>query len=161
VYAQKLRSTPGKRDGLYWDVAAGEPPSPAGPLLAAAAAEGYAVGDGRGGPYYGYVYRLLTSQGPNANGGARDYLTNGTLTGGFAALAFPDSYGASGVLTFMVNQDGVVWQRDLGKDTAAAAAVIKQFNPDDKWMTIAPGQHAESIPQSSATAPPIRGSTRR
>jgi len=160
-YAHKLRSTPGQQDGLYWDTAAGEPQSPAGPLLAAAAAEGYSAGAGRRVPYHGYVYRLLTSQGQSATGGARDYLENGRLTGGFAALAYPDTYGSSGVMTFIVNQDGVVWQRDLGKDTAAAAAAIKQFNPDTQWNPIAPAESAGSAAQTNATAPPIRSGVRR
>jgi len=160
AYAQRLRSTSGKRDGLYWDTAPGEPQSPASPLLAAAAAEGYAVGAGRRAPYHGYVYRLLTAQGPNASGGARDYIEHGKLTGGFAALAYPDSYGSSGVMTFMVNEDGLVWQRDLGKDTATAATAIKAFNPDDHWTAIAPGEYAGTA-QASATAPPIRSGSRR
>jgi len=160
IYAQRLRSTPGKRDGLYWETASGEPQSPASPLLAAAAAEGYAVGAGRRAPYHGYVYRLLTAQGPNASGGARDYIEDGKLTGGFAALAYPDSYGSSGVMTFMVNEDGLVWQRDLGKDTATAASAIKEFNPDDRWSPIAPGEYAGTA-QTSATAPPIRSGSRR
>ena len=138
AYAQKLRSTPGKQDGLYWEVAAGQPQSPAGPLLAAANSEGYAVKGGGGSPYHGYLFRILTSQGPDANGGARDHLVKGKLTGGFALLAYPAAYGVSGVMTFMVNQDGVVWQRDLGKDTATAAAAITQFNPDNNWTPIAP-----------------------
>ncbi|HXW73868.1 MAG TPA: DUF2950 domain-containing protein [Steroidobacteraceae bacterium] len=159
IYARKLRSSPGKQDGLYWESADGEPTSPADALLAQAAAEGYVV-SGRGGtPYHGYLYRLLTSQGANAHGGARDYLASGKLTGGFAALAYPDSYGASGVMTFVVNQDGVVYQRDLGKDTAALAAAIKQFNPDDNWSRLQPGQEAAAGLQSSA--PPIRGASRR
>jgi hypothetical protein len=161
VYAQKLRSTPGKRDGLYWEAGPGEPQSPAGPLLAAAAAEGYPLGAGRRAPYHGYVYRLLTAQGANARGGAHDYLEDGKLTGGFAALAYPDSYGSSGLMTFMVNQDGVVWQRDLGKDTATAATGIKEFNPDDRWTPIAPGQSASTAAQTSATAAPIRSGSRR
>lgn len=159
-YAQKLRSTPGKQDGLYWDTAAGEPQSPAGPLLAAAAAEGYAVGAGRRTPYHGYVYRLLTSQGPNAGGGAREYLADGKLTGGFAALAYPDSYGSSGAMTFMVNQDGVVFQRNLGKDTAAIGAAIKQFNPDGNWTRLEPSD-ADAALQSSAAAPPIHSASHR
>jgi hypothetical protein len=138
AYAQKLRSTPGKQDGLYWEVAAGKTPSPAGPALAAANSEGYAVKGGGSSPYHGYLFRILTSQGPDANGGARDHLVNGKLTGGFALLAYPAAYGVSGVMTFMVNQDGVVWQRDLGKDTATAAAAITQFNPDNNWTPIAP-----------------------
>jgi hypothetical protein len=138
VYAQKLRSSPGEHDGLYWETAPGQAPSPAGPLLAAANAEGYAAKGGGANPYHGYLFRLLTSQGPEASGGARDYLVDGKLTHGFALLAYPSAYGASGVMTFMVNQDGVVWQRDLGTQTAQAAAAIQQFNPDNSWTPLAP-----------------------
>jgi len=140
VYARQLRSSPGKQDGLYWEVAAGEAPSPAGPLLASAAAEGYANPGAQGGhaPYHGYLYRMLTSQGAAASGGAPDFLVDGRLTGGFALLAYPATYGASGIMTFIVNQDGVVWQRDLGTDTALAAAAIREFNPDDSWTPLAP-----------------------
>ena len=140
VYARQLRSSPGKQDGLYWEVAGGKAPSPAGPLLASAAAEGYANTGAQGGhaPYHGYLYRMLTSQGAAASGGAQDYLVDGKLTGGFALLAYPATYGASGIMTFIVNQDGVVWQRDLGTDTALAAAAITQFNPDDSWTPLAP-----------------------
>jgi hypothetical protein len=91
-------------------------------------------------PYHGYVYRMLMSQGPAASGGARQYLVNGRLTGGFAMLAIPQTYGVSGVTSFIVNQDGVVWQRDLGSDTAQIAATIQQFDPDDTWTPIAPEQ---------------------
>jgi hypothetical protein len=140
VYARKLRSDPGKHDGLYWQVAPGEPQSPAGPLLAAAAAEGYASVQGPGTPYHGYLFRPLTSQGPSANDGPRNYLVDGRLTGGFALLAYPATYGASGVMTFIVNQDEVVWQRDLGADTAQAAAAIQQFDPDINWTPIPPGE---------------------
>jgi Protein of unknown function (DUF2950) len=136
VYARKLRSEPGKHDGLYWEVAPGEPQSPAGPLLAAAATEGYANSRGPGTPYHGYLFRPLTSQGPAANDGARDYLVDGRLTGGFALLAYPATYGASGVMTFIVNQDEVIWQRDLGTDTAQAAAAVQQFDPDTRWTPI-------------------------
>jgi Protein of unknown function (DUF2950) len=159
VYARKLRSSPGKQDGLYWEAAAGEPVSPAGALLAAAAAEGYVVRGGGGTPYHGYLYRLLTSQGPNAKGGTREYLESGKLTGGFAALAYPGSYGASGIMTFMVNQDGVVFQRNLGKDTAAIAAAIKQFDPDGNWTRLEPSD-ADAL-QSSAAAPPIHSASHR
>jgi hypothetical protein len=138
AYAQKLRSTEGRQDGLYWEVATGKAQSPAGPLLAAANAEGYAVKGGGSSPYHGYLYRILTSQGPDADGGARDYLVDGKLTGGFALLAYPAEYGSSGVMTFMVNQDGVVWQRDLGKETATAAAAITQFDPDNNWTPLPP-----------------------
>ena len=138
VYTQKLVSSPGKHDGLYWESPAGQPPSPAGPGLAAANAEGYAVTGTLANPYHGYLFRILTSQGPEAEGGARDYLVDGKLNNGFALLAYPSAYGASGVMTFMVNQDGVVWQRDFGKDTAQAAAAIQQFNPDNSWTPLAP-----------------------
>jgi hypothetical protein len=145
AYARRFRSTPGKHDGLYWEVAEGETPSPAGPFLAAAADEGYALegvnpDTGKRTPYHGYVYRMLMSQGPAASGGARQYLVNGRLTGGFAMLAIPQTYGVSGVTSFIVNQDGVVWQRDLGSDTAQIAATIQQFDPDDTWTPIAPEQ---------------------
>jgi len=140
IYAQKLRSTPGKHDGLYWEVATGQLQSPAGPLLAAATAEGYGSPTAQPShdPYHGYLFRLLTAQGPHAEGGAVDYLTDGRLTKGFAVIAWPASYGASGIMTFMVNQDGVVWQRDLGQDTAEAAADIKEFDPDEAWTPLAP-----------------------
>ena len=142
VYARRFRSTPHKHDGLYWEVPAGEPPSPAGPFLAAAAEEGYALEGvseqtGKRTPYHGYVYRMLLSQGPAANGGARDYLVNGKLTGGFAMLAIPETYGASGVMSFIVNQDRVVWQRDLGEQTPQLAVSIQRFDPDPTWTPIA------------------------
>ena len=138
VYTQKLVSSAGKHDGLYWESSTGQPPSPAGPQLAAANAEGYAVTGTLVNPYHGYLFRILTSQGAEAEGGARDYLVDGRLKNGFALLAYPSAYGASGVMTFMVNQDGVVWQRDLGADTAQAAPAIQQFNPDNSWTPLAP-----------------------
>jgi Protein of unknown function (DUF2950) len=138
VFARKLNSDPGKHDGLYWETKAGEPLSPGGPLLASASAEGYGNLKGGQTPYHGYLFRLLSSQGTNADGGQRDYLVNGKLTGGFALLAYPADYGASGIMTFMVNQDGVVWQRDLGEDTARTAAAIQSFDPDDKWTPVTP-----------------------
>jgi len=138
VYAQKLRSEPGKQDGLYWSVGAGQPQSPAGPLLADAASEGYGGLHPRVAPYHGYLYRMLPSQGPAANGGARDYVEDGKQTGGFALLAYPANYASSGIMTFMVNQDGVVWQRDLGGNTARKVAAISRFEPDDSWTPLAP-----------------------
>src|SRR5215831_15264702 len=131
AYTQKLRSSPGQQDGLYWESSPGRPPSPAGPALAAANAEGYGVTGSLANPYHGYLFRVLTSQGPEAEGGARDYLVDGRLRNGFALLAYPSAYGASGVMTFIVNQDGIVWQRDLGVDTTQAATAIQQFNPDN------------------------------
>ncbi len=137
LYAQKLNSTPGKQDGLYWQSAPGQPQSPAGPLLAAASAEGYGT-QVAAAPYHGYVYRLLTSQGADAQGGALDYLVDGRLAKGFALLAYPSNYGSSGVMSFMVNQDGEVWQRDLGEDTEKLARAMTQFNPDGSWTPLAP-----------------------
>jgi Protein of unknown function (DUF2950) len=139
IYAQKLRSDPGKQNGLYWEAAGGQPESPAGPLLAQATAEGY-VGQGTQAPYHGYLYRPLLSQGEAATGGPRDYVVNGKLTKGFALIAYPADYGASGIMTFMVNQDGLVWQKDLEDETATAAAAIQKFNPDSTWTPIPPEQ---------------------
>ncbi len=133
-YANKLISTTGRKDGLYWPTAGDESPSPLGEEFANARAEGYLQGDaGKGQPFHGYIYRLLTRQGPNAKGGAYDYLVNGELLGGFGLIAFPAEYGSSGVMTFIVNQDGVVYSRDLGPNTAQAAMNIQQFNPDSMW----------------------------
>jgi hypothetical protein len=139
IYALKLVSDEGLHNGLYWPTADDEPPSPAGPFVAAAAAEGYrkAEGDARS-PYHGYYYRMLYSQGPNASGGARDYFEDGLLTEGFALIAWPADYGSSGVMTFMVNQDGVVFQKDLGEDTASAVDAIQAFDPDSSWTAIVP-----------------------
>ena len=137
IYALKLISDEGMQNGLYWPTAEGEPPSPAGPFVAAAAAEGYRRGESRT-PYHGYYYRLLYAQGPNANGGAKEYFVDGVLTGGFALVAWPADYGASGVQTFIVNQDGVVFQKDLGEDTATVVESIKAFDPDSSWTAVVP-----------------------
>jgi hypothetical protein len=139
IYALKLISDEGLHNGLYWPAADGEPESPAGPFVAAAAAEGYrrAEGDART-PYHGYYYRMLYAQGANANGGARDYFKGGLLTEGFALIAWPADYGSSGVMTFIVNQDGVVFQKDLGDDTAVAVESIQAFDPDSTWTAITP-----------------------
>jgi hypothetical protein len=125
------------QNGLYWPTAEGEPPSPAGPFVAAAAGEGYRKGADRT-PYHGYYYRMLYAQGPNANGGAKEYFANGVLTQGFALVAWPADYGASGVQTFIVNQDGVVFQKDLGEDTATAVESIQKFDPDSSWIAVTP-----------------------
>jgi hypothetical protein len=138
IYARKLRSDPGKRDGLYWETKAGEPQSPAGPLLAAASAEGYSAGGSGEQPYHGYLFRLLFSQGADAVGGARNYFDGEKLTGGAGLLAWPVEYGRSGVMTFVVNQDGVVWQKDLGSDTSKLVGEMRQFDPDSSWTPIAP-----------------------
>jgi hypothetical protein len=135
-YATRFDSSPGKRDGLYWPTKAGEPPSPLGPAVAAARATGGAGSDG----YYGYRYRLLTAQGPNAPGGAYDYSVRGKKIGGFAAVAWPVRYGDTGVMTFMVNHDGVVYEKDLGPNTAARAAAITRFDPDSTWIKVDPSK---------------------
>jgi hypothetical protein len=132
-YAIKLISDEGKHDGLYWKTSGSEPPSPVGPLLAAAADEGYTRKQGRPDPYRGYIFRPLTRQGPDAKGGARDYMSNGQLTRGVAFLAYPAEYRNSGVMTFIVSQDDVVYEKDLGPDTAKEAEAISEFNPDPTW----------------------------
>ncbi|HET9475593.1 MAG TPA: DUF2950 domain-containing protein [Steroidobacteraceae bacterium] len=133
-YADRLISTEGKKDGLYWPVADGEEQSPVGEGLARARAEGYLKeGTAKGIPFHGYIYRLLTKQGPNAPGGAYEYLVDGKLLGGFAAVAFPAEYGNSGVMTFMVNHDGVVYSKDLGADTAKLALAMEAFDPGPDW----------------------------
>jgi hypothetical protein len=139
VYAQRIVSRPGKKDGLYWPTAEGETPSPLGEFAAKAAAEGYKAGAAPI-PYHGYYYRILTRQGADAPGGAYDYLVNGKMIGGFALLAFPAEYGNSGIMTFMVNQDGTVYQNDLGPKTAELARKIDSFAPDQTWTKIEPSQ---------------------
>ena len=133
-YAQKFGSVPGKRDGLYFPTKAGEAPSPLGPLFTKAKAAGYGKDtDGLPDPYYGYRYRILTRQGPDAPGGAYDYVVQGRMIGGFALIAWPASYGNSGVMTFIVNHEGVVYEKDLGLGTATAVGKITRFNPDKSW----------------------------
>jgi hypothetical protein len=138
IYALKLVSDDGLHNGLYWPTEDDEPPSPAGPFVAAAAAEGYRRGEGERMPYHGYYYRMLYAQGPNASGGAREYFADGLLTEGFALVAWPADYGSSGVMTFIVNQDGVVFQKDLGEDTAATVESIQVFDPDSSWTALTP-----------------------
>jgi hypothetical protein len=140
-YAQKFRSTPEKQDGLYWEVKSGEQPeSPLGPLVAEAASEGYGprlhrvAGQPR--PFHGYIYRLLTRQGAAAQGGAKDYIVDGKMTGGFALVAYPVRYRDSGVMTFVVNQDGQIYQKDLGPQTAQIASEMVEYNPDKTWQAV-------------------------
>jgi hypothetical protein len=135
-YASKLASSPGKRDGLYWETREGEPLSPLGPLLAAAS-EGSTASDRTTlQPYHGYFYRLLVRQGKDAPGGAYDYQINGKLLRGFAVLAYPARYGVSGVMSFIVNQDAVVYQNDLGDSTTTGVADITEFSPDLSWKRV-------------------------
>ena len=137
-YALRFVSTPGKHDGLYWPTNADEPLSPLGPLLAAATREGYTNSVTRPlAPYHGYFYRILTKQGKDAPGGARDYLVNGHMIGGFAVIAYPARYGVSGIMSFMVNQDEVVYEQNLGQNTAAMVSKITTFNPDASWKQVA------------------------
>jgi hypothetical protein len=133
-YALRFVSADGKQDGLYWKTSDNEPPSPIGPLIVGAAGEGYNLKQGQQTPFHGYYYRILTKQGAAAKGGAKDYLVNGQLTRGFAFVAYPAEYRNSGVMTFIVNQDGVVYEKDLGQDTAKIASAMTDFNPDQGWM---------------------------
>ena len=137
IYALKLVSDEGLHNGLYWPSADGETPSPAGAFVAAAANEGYRAGKRT--PYHGYYYRMLFRQGENASSGAHDYFADGLLTKGFALVAWPADYGVSGVMTFMVNQDGGVFQKDLGDDTDANVAAIDVFDPDSSWAAVTGG----------------------
>jgi hypothetical protein len=133
-YAQKFVSTPGKKDGLYWATKEGEPLSPLGPLAADAVKEGYGKKKTNGQvPFHGYYYKMLKAQGKNAPGGAYDYVVNGNMIGGFALVAYPAQYGSSGVMTFIVSHDGVVYQKDLGKETTNVVTAMKLFDPDKTW----------------------------
>ncbi len=137
-YAQKFWSTPGKKDGLYWKTKEGEQQSPFGSVAARGIQEGYASrkpGD-KPTPYYGYFYRILKAQGKNAPGGAYDYVVRGKMIGGFALVVFPAEYGASGIMTFIVNHDGVVYQKDLGKETGKIAKAMTKFDPDKTWKKV-------------------------
>ena len=140
-YAQKLASSPGQQDGLFWETEPGQPQSPLGPLFAEARAKGYALkGDPeKPVPYHGYYYRILTRQGSAASGGKYDYIINGNMIAGFGLVAFPATYGASGVMTFIVNHQGRVYQQDLGPKTAEIAESLKAFNPDKGWAPVVLG----------------------
>ena len=131
-YARTFASTPGRHDGLYWAAAPGEKSSPLGPLVAKARSEGYRQGE-KPVPYNGYFFRILTGQGKSAKGGAYSYLVRDRMVGGFAVLAYPATYAVSGVKTFMVNHEGIVYQKDLGPGTARTAKSMKTFNPDKTW----------------------------
>lgn len=134
IYAQRILSESGKHNGLFWNVSEGEDPSPLGEMAADAAMEGYTSASVQTSPFRGYYFRVLTSQGANAPGGARNYVVNGVMRNGFALLAFPAEYDKSGVMTFMVNQNGIVYEKDLGSETSKIAAGITEFNPDNTWQ---------------------------
>ena len=136
LYAQKFRSSPGRQDGLSWRVGAGKTPSPLGDLIAQAVVEGYDESKSSSQPLWGYHFRVLTSQGAAAKGGARSYLVNGEMSGGFGVIAYPADYGQGGIMTFIVNQDGVVYQKDLGEDTLKAAAGLEAYDPDGTWAEV-------------------------
>jgi Protein of unknown function (DUF2950) len=136
-YAQKFRSDPGKKNGLYWEAKTGEETSPLGPFAARAVKEGYGQNKiDKPAPYRGYYYRILSGQGKDAPGGAHSYLVKGNMIGGFALVAYPAEYGNSGVMTFMVNHLGKVFQKDLGANTRSAAEAMKEFNPDKSWVEV-------------------------
>ena len=133
-YAQKFISDTGKKNGLYWETKEGEGQSPMGPLMAKAAKEGYT---GRAlSPYHGYYYKILKAQGKHASGGAYSYVVKGMMMGGFALVAYPAEYGSSGIMTFIVNQEGVVYQKDLGKKTKKIAEAMTLYDPDETWQQV-------------------------
>jgi hypothetical protein len=154
-YAEKFISTPGRHDGLYWDTAEGETPSPLGVLLTQARTEGYSAGSGQNitadktsfaksdpaanvphAPYHGYLFKILTRQGPHAPGGRFSYIINSNMIAGYALIAYPDKWGSSGVMTFIVNNQGRVYQKNLGPNTAKIAAAITEYDPDPSWMLV-------------------------
>jgi hypothetical protein len=135
-YAQKFMSDPGKKNGLYWETKEGEEPSPLGPAIAQAKKEGYKKSGSKPSPLHGYYFRMLKGQGKQAPEGAFDYIVRGKQINGFAVVAFPAAYGNSGVMTFIVNQDGVLYQKDLGKSTPKTAQAMKRFDPDKSWKRI-------------------------
>jgi len=136
-FAQKFRSTPGKKDGLYWEAKDGLEMSPLGSFVAKADSEGYAKSKGGdNSPYWGYLFKILKAQGTYAEGGAFDYVVNGRMILGFALVAYPVEYGNSGIMTFVVNQNGIVYQKDLGRNTGKIAAAMKSYNPDKTWKKV-------------------------
>jgi len=140
AYARFLRSTPGTHDGLFWPAEAGQPLSPLGPLVAAARVEGYShparTMNDEAAPYHGYYFKILTCQGKHAPGGKYDYIINGRMLAGFALVAWPAKWGNTGVMTFIVNQQGKVYQCNLGKNTTKLAQEMKRFDPDGRWSPV-------------------------
>jgi hypothetical protein len=136
-YAQKFHSDPGKKNGLFWEAKTGEEVSPLGTFAVRAAKEGYVKAQGdKPAPYHGYYYRILLAQGKDAPGGAYSYMVKGNMIGGFALVAYPAEYGNSGVMSFIINHDGEVFQKDLGKNTASIAQNMKEYNPDSTWAQV-------------------------
>jgi hypothetical protein len=146
-YADRFFSTEGQHDGLYWKAAAGQPQSPIGPLVAAAAAQGYVRQPGTPTAYHGYYYRILTGQGKGAPGGEKSYLVDGKMTAGFAFLAYPAQYRSSGVMSFLVDENGMVYEKDLGRNTATIAKAMQRYDPDSSW-------HESEDAQEQAAATP-------
>jgi len=136
LYAQQFRSSPGRQDGLYWRVGPEETPSPLGDLVAQAVVEGYDENKDSSEPLWGYHFRVLTAQGAAAKGGARSYIVDGGMSGGFGLIAYPAEYGRGGIMTFIVNQDGVVYQKDLGEETSKVAAGLNAYDPDGTWAEV-------------------------
>jgi hypothetical protein len=135
-YAARFLSDDGKQNGLYWKIAEGQPPSPLGPLAAFASAEGYKANPNGHTAFHGYYFQMLKGQTDKAPGGAKDYMVNGKMTNGFAFVAYPAEYGNSGVMTFIINQDGVLLQKDLGKTTTETATAMSEFDPDPGWKIV-------------------------
>jgi Protein of unknown function (DUF2950) len=135
-YAQKFVSDEGKQNGLYWKSPEGKPRSPLGPLVAFASTEGFNPQAGKQEPFHGYFYRMLTKQGADAKGGAKDYIVNGKMTGGFAFIAYPEKYGDTGIATFMINQNGILLDKDFGNGTSETATALTDFNPDKTWTVV-------------------------
>jgi hypothetical protein len=136
-YALKFKSSPGKKDGLYWTTSGNEPASPFGPMVAEAHAEGYGNTKGSGPhPFHGYYFRILTRQGKDAPGGKTNYVSGGNLTGGFALVAYPEHWDQSGIMTFIVNQDGKVFERNLAEKTSRIAGAMKEYNPGSEWTLV-------------------------
>jgi hypothetical protein len=135
-FALKFISDAGKQNGLYWEAPEGQPKSPLGPLAALATTEGYSAKSDAHTPFHGYFFRMLTRQGSHAPGGAKDYVVNGKIVGGFAFVAYPADYGNSGIMTFIINQDGVLLQKDLGTTTTQTATAMNEFDPDTSWSRV-------------------------
>ncbi|MDO9110482.1 MAG: DUF2950 domain-containing protein, partial [Desulfatirhabdiaceae bacterium] len=148
-YAQQFVSDPGKKNGLYWETREGEKTSPLGPAIAMASQKGYkkmseaALASGSPLPYHGYYYKILKAQGKNTPGGAYDYIANGKMIGGFALVAYPAKYGYSGIMSFIVHMDGVVYEKNLGMNTAKAAEALARFDPDKTWKMAVYGRAAK------------------